>query len=195
METIDLKLLSKDTTKKFKNCLKLVVKEKDGLYPQLGGVHFAYDKDLNKKYLIGSNGKVAIIYMDVDYPNEFMDKVINNKGEIINVSYPNIRIPSAFNEVVSVTKEQLTNLYDNATKDVKDEKLTQAKCAKEKKTIGVPIADNFDVDYFYFKDFMKMVEMVGTFKLLYNKTIGSIALTTKEDKSVFGLVINDYRIN
>jgi hypothetical protein len=184
--------LSKTTANIFKNAVKFVLKDKDTIHPNLKGVYFTYDETINKKYLVSSNGKVAIIYMDIDFPNDFIGKVIDAKGNIISTQYPNVKFPAEVNETISVNMEHLKSLYDTATIEVKENKITQAKAIKQKQIVGVPIADGLEIDYFYYQDFMKMIELVGTNIILYNKEMGSIAVSTRADKSVIGLVLNNY---
>ena len=189
MEKLDLSLLSKETTKAFKNALKLCHKDHE-LYPQIAGVGFIYNKEMNVKYIIGSNGKVAISYL-VDFPDDFNNKVVNKDGNVLSTNYPNIEIPSEFTNTIDLNVEELKSLYDQATEEVKELKLTISKLKKQKQRIGIPIADKFDVDYFSFKEFLKAIDMVGNANINVDDR-QYMGVFCKPDKSVVGIVLNSF---
>ena len=189
MEKLDLKLLSKETTKAFKNALKLCYKDHE-LYPQIAGVGFIYDEEINVKYLMGSNGKVAISFR-VDFPDEFNNKVLDKEGNVISTNYPKISLPNEFTKTIELNVEELKSLYEQATKEVKELKLTASKLKKQRQKIGVPIADNFEVDYFSFKELLKAIEMVGNANIHLNEDNYNY-IFFKPDKSVVGVVHNQY---
>ena len=189
MEKLDLKLLPKDTMKAFKNALKFVPKDKE-LYSQVMGVYFTCTKEEKKKFIVASNKKVAITYL-VDFPDEFINKLINKNGEVISDTYPTLQIPSDINPYKELNIDEIKSLYEQATEEVNALNITQKKLKKNGERIGVPIADGFEVDYFIFKDFIKLIESVGETTLYCDdkKYIGAIF---KPDKSVSGFVVNEY---
>lgn len=189
MEKMDLKLLSKETTKAFKNALKICHKDHE-LYPQIAGVGFIYDEETNVKYLMGANGKIAISYR-VDFPDDFNNKVLDKDGNVISTNYPNLTIPSEFTNVIELNVEEIKSLYEQATMEVKKLKLTASKLKKQKQKIGIPITDNFEIDYFFFKDFIKAIDMVGNANLNINDNLNR-GVFFKPDKSVVGVVLNEF---
>lgn len=189
MEKLDLKLLPKDTMKAFKNALKFVPKDKD-LYSQVAGVYFACTKDEKKKFIVASNRKVAITYL-VDFPDDFINKVVNKNGEVISDTYPTLQIPSDISAYKELNIDELKSLYEQATEEVKELNITQKKLKKDGDRIGVPIADEFEVDYFIFKDFIKLIESVGE-TTLYCNDKKQVGVFYKADKSVSGFVANEY---
>ena len=189
MEKLDLTKLSKATTKKFKNALKLVIKDKDTLHPNLRGVYFKNDTTINKQYIIGSNGKVAIVYIIDDMPIEFYDKVINKNGEVISDIYPTLQVPSEFTDIIDLDKNILKTLYEQATSEIKEIGINT-----KIELVTIPIGEGIEIDYNYYKDFMKMLDMVGTYNLYYNKSWGTIAISYTNDKSILGLILNNLKI-
>lgn len=189
MEKLNLKLLSKEATKCFKNALKLVHKDAE-LYPNIAGVYFAYDETNNVKYIIGSNGKVAVSYI-TDFPDIFNEKVLDKEGNIISTTYPPFIVPKELNNTYNISANEINNLYNQATQEVKALNLTIKKLKKNNQRIGIPITEDglFEVDYFSFKEFLKLVNLVGNGKLYYDK--GNIGLLCSDDKKVTGLVVNE----
>lgn len=195
MEKLDLSLLPKDTLKKFKNALKIVCKDKEPLYPPITGVYFCNDKKVGVKYLMGSDGKNAIIYKDVDFPIEFEGKSVNKNGEIVADTYPALEVPKDLDSGVIFKMDTLNEYYNVINEFVKENKYTQAKVHKEKKHILVPIHEDISIDYFFYKNFIKVLELANTTRLLYSSDKKYICTCFNDDKSVIGVILNHKALN
>lgn len=192
MEKLDLSLLSKDTTKKFKNALKLVSKDKDTPHTAILGVGFCKDAETNAQYIIGSNGKIAITYKVNDMPSEFENKVINKDGVVIADNYPNISFPDMeeLTEAIAINIDDITELYNKFTDVIKEKKYTHKKLLKDKNYITIPLNEDVAIDYFFFKDFLKILDLVGVDTILYSKDNPNVCVCFTKDCAITGFALN-----